>query len=291
MSNQTIEEWQRHLYNDEIYDLFAAKQKLSNTTDKRTVTAAESIRFYIDGNYNYPVKGKARGADIPVITREHKVTLNLRKFAFGDYVEDFDQWSTRHELRSVTQQNLAIAFAAQCDRLVVEAIDNASGIDDLGDKDKVLDLNLIQTIVEEAAVRLMPKDPTNSFALLTPAQWEALMLIDEFSHADKAGSVLPWAKNIDSRIFRGITWMRYYLPRNLQNPKVGGMFISDDKQEATGVLWHKNAVGYGELEKLKLDVGKVIEKGAYFVSGQFAANAIVKNTDGVIKFTTKNTRS
>ena len=284
MSDRSIEEWAFKLYTTEVIDQYVMTAKLRNTARHQPCYGSESVRFQVDGNYGRPETRSARLEEMPVLTRAHKSVDAYPQERGGTvWIDDFDQAVTQVNLRQTSSNKLASAFTREVDYTLVETLEKATESSaPLAADPQELTLDLVLKIEEECSFRDMPAGET--YALLGPIQWSQLLKIDEFTNADYVGDDLPWTKNMDARRFRGITWMKYNLPRDITQTsearKVNSHFQSQDASSRDCVVWHKDAVGFVDNISPTIEAQYHSTKTSWSITGHMFMGAAILLDEG-----------
>ncbi|XXJ19855.1 phage capsid protein [Desulfovibrio caledoniensis] len=238
---------------------------LRKTVFLKTGVKGDTVKFPKIG------KGKAvqktRHGIIPAMNVEHtRVTAAMENWYAPDWVDDFDLMMTNIDDRTA----LAEAGAAACGRKVDELVLNQMALTDniVGDGTTAFGLSLVQN----GLIRLNDKTVPNvdRFAAVGSVQWEELMGIDAFAKAEYVGDKKPWLQNTEAKTWRGMTWIHHT-----------GLPLSGTVRSC--FMWHKRAVGLGEVSDIVLKTKYEEERDSWFVNNKMSLGGVLIDSEGVVK--------
>ncbi|BCS87334.1 phage capsid protein [Pseudodesulfovibrio sediminis] len=246
---------------------------LRKTVFLKTGVKASTVKFPKIG------KGKAvqktRHGIIPAMNVEHsRVSATMENWYAPDWVDDFDQMMTNIDDRAALSEAGAGACGRKVDELIFNQMTLTDNIVDLG----TTDFGLVH--VQNALIKLNTKTVPNTerYAALGSIQWEQLMGIEAFANADYVGDKKPWLQNTEAKTWRGVTWIHHTeLP------------ITDTVREC--FMWHKRAVGLGEVSDIVLKTKYEEERDSWFVNNKMSLGGVLIDPEGVVKIQCKDTGS
>lgn len=238
---------------------------LRKTVFLKTGVRADTVKFPKIG------KGKAvqktRHGIIPAMNVEHtRVTATMENWYAPDWVDDFDLMMTNIDDRAA----LAKAGASACGRKVDELI-----LAQMGQTDTVVDMGTVAfglSHVQNGLIALNAGDVPNEdrYCAIGSVQWEQLMLIDAFAKADYVGDKKPWLQNTEAKTWRGMTWIHHT-----------GLPISGTVRDC--FMWHKPAIGLGEVSDIVLKTKYEEERDSWFVNNKMSLGGVLIDSEGVVK--------
>lgn len=219
---------------------------------------------------------KARHGLVPVMNLDHTpVECMLSDFYAGDWVDELDELKTNVDERRVVASAGAYALGRKSDELIISELNLATQTVEMGTtgltKAKIL------SALEILNTNDVPDDGQR-FAVVGVHQWNELLNMKEFSHADYVGDSYPLLKGTESRKWMGINWiMHNALPFNGK----------DDSRAC--FIYHKNAIGHASGCDVKTDITWHGERAAHFISNCMSQGAKLIDNSGIVKIICKDT--
>ena len=253
--------------------------KLKNTVRYKNNVKGSSTVFQKVGKGSASVK--ARHGLVPVMSLDHSpVECELRDYYAGDWVDALDELKLSIDERRVIANAGAYALGRKTDELIINALNQASSTNDVGD----YSIPLSKKDILDAFAKLNENDVPDDgqrFGLVGPHQWNALLNIAEFSNSDYAGDNLPFLKGTESRKWLGINWIMHTgLP-------LGGS--SNDERNC--FIFHKTAIGHASGQDVKCDISWHCDHAAHFVNNMMSQGACLIDDSGIVRIKCKEASS
>jgi hypothetical protein len=244
---------------------------LRKTVFLKTGVRASTVKFPKVG------KGKAvqktRHGIIPAMNVAHsRVTATMENWYAPDWLDDFDEMMTNIDDRAA----LSKAGASACGRKVDELILAQMGLTDNTVALGTLDFGLRH--IQSGLIKLNDASVPNEdrYAALGSIQWEQLMTIEAFANADYVGDKKPWLQNTEAKQWRGVTWIHHT-----------GLPLSGTVRDC--FMWHKPAIGLGEVSDIVLKTKYEEERDSWFVNNKMSLGGVLIDSEGVVKIQCKDT--
>lgn len=211
---------------------------------------------------------KTRHGNVPLMNVSHNTaSCDLEDWYGADYVDKLDQLHLKQDEKQVVANAGAWALGRKIDELLVNKMDNTSTVvpeNSTGlTKSKILNAF---GMLNEADV----PDDGNRFAVVGAHQWNELLDISEFKSADYAGPKFAWLKGTECRQWLGITWLFH-----------SGLPLENGTRKC--FIYHKNAVGLAEAQKVQCFADWVPEKAAHLVNHMLSAGVCLIDNSGVVE--------
>ena len=248
--------------------------KLKSTVRSKNNIQGASTTFQVIGSMTAGTK--QRNAQItPAGVTHIPVECVLTDYYAGDWVDKLDELKIGHDERKALALAGAYALGRKTDELIIDALEGATqtvGTASEGlTKDRILDaFTLLNT-------NDVPDDGER-YALVSPAQWNQLLSIEEFSSANYVGDAYPMLNGSESRKWMGIVWI---------------MHTALPKTDAghTCFIYHKSALGHASGQDIKTDITWHGDYAAHFVSNMMSQGACLIDAKGVVKMECSDTIS
>ena len=212
---------------------------------------------------------KTRHGNVPLMNLNHSnVSCTLSDWYAAEYIDKLDELKDKSDEKQVAANAGAWALGRKIDELIITKLTGATNVVAEGaaglTKDKIL-----QAFGTLNAGDV--PDDGNRFAVVGPHQWNELLNIQEFKSSDYAGEQYPWLKGTESRTWLGITWM-FHTGLPLDESGVRKCYV-----------YHRNAAGLAEGQKIQAFVDWVPEKAAHLVDHMLSAGACLIDPEGVVE--------
>lgn len=210
---------------------------------------------------------KTRHGKLPMMNVDHtKVTATMLDKYAVELIDDADMKRANINLASAYAVSIAGALAIALDDQIYTAMDATSST--VAEGSAGLTESKIGAAVELLNSYSVPG--TDRFCAVGAHQWRELMAIEEFTSADFVGPAYPWLQSANARTWQGIYW---YLDPNL--PLSGGT--------RKCFMWHKMAVGLGELEPFTRKLERIADADAWQLMGKYSAGAVLIDAEGCVE--------
>ncbi|WFS62391.1 phage capsid protein [Pseudodesulfovibrio thermohalotolerans] len=212
---------------------------------------------------------KTRHGNVPLMNLNHSnVSCTLSDWYAAEYIDKLDELKDKSDEKQVAANAGAWALGRKIDELLITKLDGASNV--VPEASSGLTKDKILRAFGTLNANDVPDDG-HRFAVVGPHQWNELLNIQEFKSSDYAGEQYAWLKGTESRTWLGITWMFHT-----------GLPI-DETGMRRCYIYHRNAAGLAEGQKVQAFVDWVPEKAAHLVDHMLSAGACLIDPDGVVE--------
>jgi hypothetical protein len=230
---------------------------------------------------------KARHGVITPMNQDHTaIECMIEDFYAADYVDNLDEAKTNIDERMVIARGGAWALGRKVDDQILTTLATSANTPVTWTVTSKAEIFKGALEIVSAIFALDVPNDGNVWAVVTPKQWARLGLVDQFASSDwvdASGRVftngIPTGGKAKSWL--GVNWMMH--------TGVSGFGTAS----ATGMVWHKQAVGYAtgahamnraENDMVSAKIDYVPERAAHFVNNWMSGGACLIE-DAVIKFT------
>jgi len=211
---------------------------------------------------------KTRHGNVPLMNLNHSnVSCTLSDWYAAEYIDKLDELKDKGDEKQVAANAGAWALGRKIDELIITKLGGAANV--VAENTSGLTKDKILQAFGTLNANDVPDDG-HRFAVVGPHQWNELLNIQEFKSSDYAGEQYPWLKGTESRTWLGITWMFHT-----------GLPLDNGMRKC--FVYHRNAAGLAEGQKVKAFVDWVPEKAAHLVDHMLSAGACLIDPDGVIE--------
>ena len=268
MTNSIDDSFIQHFQADVATAYQQMGSKLKSTVRSKNGIKGETTTFQKIGTGT--ASGKTRNGQVPVMNLQHSTaSCTLSDYYAGEWVDSLDELKIGHDERRVVAQAGAYALGRKTDELIIDALNDTTNT--VGSGDSILTKDLIL----EAFTALNEKDVPDDgerYALVSPAQWNQLLAIEEFSSADYVGEKTPYVAGCQSRRWLGINWIMHT-----------GLPANEAGTTHSCFIYHKNAIGHAVGLDIKTDITWHGDYAAHFVNNMMSQGACLIDADGVVK--------
>ncbi|BCS88934.1 phage capsid protein [Pseudodesulfovibrio sediminis] len=211
---------------------------------------------------------KTRHGNVPLMNLNHSnVSCTLSDWYAAEYIDKLDELKDKSDEKQVAADAGAWALGRKIDELIITKLDGATNV--VAEAATGLTKDKILQAFGTLNANDVPDDG-NRFAVVGPHQWNELLNIQEFKSSDYAGDQYAWLKGTESRTWLGITWMFHT-----------GLPVEDGIRKC--FVYHRNAAGLAEGQKIQAFVDWVPEKAAHLVDHMLSAGACLIDGDGIVE--------
>ena len=246
----------------------ASKMRMACAIDEEVDGESKTFPRYGKGEAGK----KTRAGDVPVMNIDHTNRKAIMEDWYaGEYIGKLDA----KKMNNTGEVNRAAdAGAYAMGRKVDDTIRDAAmlalpGTQILGDFSTGMTVDLALLGVEKIQESEAPEDG-QIYSYVSNRQWSRLMKHEEFSHGDRVNDV-PWLENRDHRRWLGCTWIRHNRLYKLGN-------------NVSCLMWHRDAMGYGENSPIETDISWVGQKQEHFAANSMSGGATRIWDEGVVQF-------
>lgn len=212
---------------------------------------------------------KTRHGNVPLMNLDHSnVSCTLSDWYAAEYIDKLDELKDKSDEKQVAANAGAWALGRKIDELLITKLDGATNV--VAEAAAGLTKDKILQAFGTLNANDVPDDG-HRFAVVGPHQWNELLNIQEFKSSDYAGEQYAWLKGTESRTWLGITWMFHT-----------GLPL-DEAGMRKCYIYHRNAAGLAEGQKVQAFVDWVPEKAAHLVDHMLSAGACLIDPDGVVE--------
>lgn len=212
---------------------------------------------------------KTRHGNVPLMNLNHSnVSCTLSDWYAAEYIDKLDELKDKSDEKQVAANAGAWALGRKIDELIITKLEGATNV--VAESATGLTKDKILQAFGTLNANDVPDDG-HRFAVVGPHQWNELLNIQEFKSSDYAGEQYAWLKGTESRTWLGITWMFHT-----------GLPL-DEAGMRKCYIYHRNAAGLAEGQKVQAFVDWVPEKAAHLVDHMLSAGACLIDPDGVVQ--------
>ncbi|WP_316896429.1 phage capsid protein [Pseudodesulfovibrio indicus] len=212
---------------------------------------------------------KTRHGNVPLMNLNHSnVSCTLSDWYAAEYIDKLDELKDKSDEKQVAANAGAWALGRKIDELIITKLEGATNV--VAETASGLTKDKILQAFGTLNANDVPDDG-HRFAVVGPHQWNELLNIQEFKSSDYAGEQYAWLKGTESRTWLGITWMFHT-----------GLPL-DESGMRRCYVYHRNAAGLAEGQKIQAFVDWVPEKAAHLVDHMLSAGACLIDPDGVVE--------
>lgn len=212
---------------------------------------------------------KTRHGNVPLMNLNHSnVSCTLSDWYAAEYIDKLDELKDKSDEKQVAANAGAWALGRKIDELIITKLEGATNV--VAEAATGLTKDKILQAFGTLNANDVPDDG-HRFAVVGPHQWNELLNIQEFKSSDYAGEQYAWLKGTESRTWLGITWMFHT-----------GLPL-DEAGTRMCYIYHRNAAGLAEGQKVQAFVDWVPEKAAHLVDHMLSAGACLIDPDGVVQ--------
>ena len=240
--------------------------KLKNTVRSKNNVQGTSTTFQVIGSMSATTK--SRNAQITSSSVTHApVECTLTDYYAGEWVDKLDELKIGHDERKALASAGAYALGRKTDELIITALNTAEQT--AGTSSEALTKERILDAFTTLNANDVPDDGER-YALVSPAQWNQLLSIEEFSSSNYVGDAYPMLNGSESRKWMGIVWIMHNgLPKT--------------STTHTCFIYHKSAVGHASAQDIKTDITWHGDYAAHFVNNMMSQGACLIDPKGVVK--------
>jgi hypothetical protein len=210
---------------------------------------------------------KTRHGKLPIMNVDHDVvTATMATKYAPEMIDAEDLKMTNVDLAAAYNEAISGALAKAYDDMIYTAMDATSNTVAEGSA------GLTRAKVFAAFEQLNKYNVPGSdrFCAVGAHQWNELLDISEFASADFVGPNYPWLQAANARNWLGIYW---YMDADLP--------LSSGTRKC--FMWHKQAVGLGELTPFTRTMERLPDADAWLLTGKFTAGAILIEAEGCVE--------
>lgn len=242
--------------------------KLRNTVRRKNGIKGESTTFFRAGKG--AASQKTRHGDVPLMNADRtKVECYLQDWYAGDLVDKLDELKIQTDERMVVVNSGVYALGRKTDELIINALDGVGAGQVVGDGTAGLTLDAISAAYELLDNADVPDDGQR-YAPVGTHQWEELLRIKPFYHADfVGGDALPWP-GMEAKRWRNTLWFKH-----------SGLPLAAGVRSV--FIYHMTAVGHASGQDVTTDITWQGLKAAHFINNMMSQGAVLIDETGIAK--------
>jgi hypothetical protein len=254
--------------------------KLRNTVRVREGVVGKSDKFTKLGKGT--ANQKTRNGNVTPMDIDHsQVTATLDDWYAPDYVDKLDEYKIKHDERQALTQSGAYAIGRKVDELIIAAAIAGLPAGQVVGTNTLLTLDLVLSAFAKLNVGDVP-DNGERYAIVSPYQWNQLLLIDQFAKSEFFGgsdAAPPWLRGTEAKKWLGMVWMQH-----------NGLPLSSDETPVRScLLYHKTALGLAENARgIESEINYIPEKVAWLCNNMIGAGAVRIDNAGVVVLKVKD---
>lgn len=182
---------------------------------------------------------------VPMNPDQDKIELATKKSrAFYEvYEDDLDMMSA--DERAGKAEESANALGRVHDRTIVGAI-KSEAASDVGAYATGGSLSLLLQGRQRLLAEDVPCEDGQVFCAVDSVTWSLLLAYEQFTNADYVGPALPFVNGALAKSWNGM----HVFQLSDKTLRMQGTAMADGATESTSLMWHKNAVGFGNVRDL-----------------------------------------
>lgn len=219
---------------------------------------------------------------VPMNPDQTKVELKTKKSrAFYEvYEDDLDQMTA--DERADKQVESAKALGRVHDRTIVGAV-KAEAADEVGAYSTGGSLSLLLQGRQRLLAEDVPCEDGNVFCAVDSVTWSLLLAYDQFTNSQWVGPALPFVHGALAKTWSGI----HVFQLSDKTLRMQGTASADADGQATCLMWHKDAVGFGTVRDMTGDVVFDIDYDCWKHSMRMRVGAKLILPKGAVKLKAK----
>lgn len=259
-----VKQFEREVH--ESYQRLGSKLRHTVRTKSNVIGATTTFQKVGKGT----AATKARHGMVPVMNLDHEpVECVLTDYYAGDWIDRLDELKVNLDERQVIANAGAYALGRKSDELIIDALASVTGDQTVA----VGSTGLTKQKVLEAYARLNQADVPDDgqrFAIVGPAQWSDLLLIQEFADASFVGPEgMAW-RGTQAKVWLGAHWLYH-----------SGLPIAADTRSC--FWYHRSAIAHAVGADVTTDVTWHGDRAAYFVANFMSQGAALIDAAGVVR--------
>ncbi len=207
---------------------------------------------------------------VPVMNLDHSnIEVTLQDFYAGDWVDRLDELKTNIDERQVIAAAGANALGRKTDELIIDELATAS-TNVIADGNVGMTKTKILDAFETFGDSDVPDDGQR-FCIVGWKQWNELLALDEFVHADYIGHEnLPFSTITQAKVWLGTVFI----------PHSG---LPVDGSDIRSCFWyHKTAVGHASASDVSTDISWHGDRAAHFVNNMMSQGSGLIDEVGIV---------
>lgn len=247
-------------------------------TGSKLLNAVMLVRGATGSTVDFPTLGavtavqKARHADLTPVNPSHaKQTATMADWYVPIYSDTLDELKSNIDYRRNYARAGAAAIGRKADEIVTDELQNATNTVQEGGT-VGLSLAKIRSATETLDANDVPNDG-NRWALIGAHQWQELLNIDAFARADYVGDSLdlPFASGVRVKQWYGYNWMMF-----------SGLPLVDAGANRACFFFHRDAVGMGINEDIRVRISFVAEKESWLITHRMSMGCTIIDNAGLV---------
>jgi hypothetical protein len=263
-------------FDSEVKHAYQKAGLLRGTVTLRTGVTGDTYKFRLMGK-GLAQQRPASSSDVtPMDINHSQPQATLTNWYAPEYTDIFDKAEVNFDEQRELAQTIAGALGRREDQLILDAIDDATGIagtvsEDIGGTNSKLNT----AKVRRASRFLNAKGVPNSerYLVHTAGQLEDMLASEEATSSD-FNSVKALV-NGELNTFVGFKWIL------IEDRAEGG--IRDESSEDRAFAYHKMAVGHAVGLDIRQETNYIPEKVSWLANGILKAGAVTRDPEGIVE--------
>lgn len=250
---------------------------LRGTTRPPTNVVGNTLQFFILGQGEASSMSQTVEMITPANLAKDTVTVDMADYQFAEFVRHGEPERISVQFRQEIQDAGAMALGRKFDRVIMQAMDDAT-LDTIGDGTAALSpLDCSQAKADINALGMMKM---NEFFCPVPSiAWEQLNLYKIFNNADYTGPQLTYVQQVGAKTWNMINF--FQLPDSA--------FTSPSAGAVDTYLWNRRTVGFGSNYDLNTKITYENLFTSWLYNTTMSAASKVIQEDGVKRLRIKIT--
>lgn len=247
--------------------------KARGTVRLKTGVVGSTCRFQKLGKGTANKKSR-HGKVVPMNATHSYADATLEDWYGGDWVDKLDELKINIDEREAQARTGAYALGRKIDNIIFTAarsgLPTAQKVTCAGTSPVLSEIQSAFKILNDNDV----PDDGNRFCACTPAFWNGLLSLEQFSNADYIGAEThPYLTGTQAKRWLNIVW---YMSTQVIN----------DGTYDYNLLYHRSAIGLGEGTDIITDITWHGDYASHFVDNMLSAGAVSIDTEGIVEIRT-----
>jgi len=243
--SQNAPNWYVQQWKDGVLHNYQSKGfTLKNTTTSPVKIVGDKL-YFLKAGQGYAEEGVQRGdTAVPYNADRDKIELTTKKSrAFYEvYEDDLDQMTA--DERQADQEEGANALGRVHDRTIVGAIRATANT--VGSYATGGSLGLLLQGKQLLMANDVPVADGGVFCAVDSVTWSLLLAYEQFTNSQWVGPSMPFVDGAIAKSWNGI----HVFQLSDKTLRMQGTASADGATQATCLMWHKSAIGFGNVRAL-----------------------------------------
>jgi len=263
-------------FDSEVKQAYQGSGKLRGAVTLRTGVVGDTYKFRKMGK-GYAQQRAAPSSDVTPMNVAHtQQTATLTNWYAPEYTDIFDAQEVNFDEQRELAQAIAGALGRREDALIIDAIDDTTGIagtvsEDIGGTNSNLNVDKLRRANRYLGAKGVPKG--DRYIAHTAAQMEGLLGETEATSSDF--NTVKALVNGELNSFVGFQFIE------LEDRDEGD--LPDESSEQRAFAWHKAAVGHAVGLDIRQETNYIPTKTSWLANGILKCGSVGRDADGIVE--------